>query len=656
MPYVKCACSFAITLVFCLYIPGSAQQQPQSAQSLPSAKPEAAIRALVDQFFAAYARKDIEAFIRLWSAKSPDFESKKKAAQVLFADNEKIEVRSSYVSKESVDGESASARVALEIAATDAKTHKPAVGFGKMNRALRFVKESGIWKVWSETSAEEELAAALVAAKSDEERAALLTDQKDLLTIELRSLLAARAFRLAVKGEYPQALATVRIVQAIAEQTGDRGGIAISAIDSTLAYFLQDDRLNAFASYKRLPQLDEIKDDKAALAHVLSRRGFLGYHQRSFARALDDCERSLALRDPTKDPAEIAFTLTTIGQIYSAKQNAEKALEYYQRSLAVCAESGDQMLAAFPLNFIGLVYYERYDMDSALRYYHQSVAISRALGIKSLLHYTLNDIGNALYWQGKYSEALDYYRQSLTLREAIPNRVEMARSLTHIGSTYEAQRDYETASKFYQQSLTLYEALGKQSESAQVESVIGRLYLEQGNYRRALEYFQKSLARAKASSDNARVAESLTEIGIVHASQGRLDLSLEYYKESLSLLETLSKTETLFPWERLSNSGSIAGTLRGLGWVYHALGKDDLALDCFQHGLDLATVNGNPEVTRHGLLSIGELYHLTGDYSKALAYYEKCLKQAGQGGDKWLTMYTSCQIGHVHYLQGEYAQ
>src|SRR6266478_6485014 len=106
MPYVKCACSFLITLVFCLYIPGSAQQQPQSAQSLPSPKPEAAIRALVDQFFAAYARKNIEAFIRLWSAKSPDFESKKKAAQVLFADNEKIEVRSSYVSKESVDGES----------------------------------------------------------------------------------------------------------------------------------------------------------------------------------------------------------------------------------------------------------------------------------------------------------------------------------------------------------------------------------------------------------------------------------------------------------------------------------------------------------------------------------------------------------------------
>ena len=49
----------------------------------------------------------------------------------------------------------------------DVKEGKPAEGFGRMNRALDFVKEEGRWTVWREAAEEEDLAAALVAQTED---------------------------------------------------------------------------------------------------------------------------------------------------------------------------------------------------------------------------------------------------------------------------------------------------------------------------------------------------------------------------------------------------------------------------------------------------------------------------------------------------------
>ena len=58
------------------------------------------------------------------------------------------------------DRDKASVRVAVEISAVDAKTGKPATGFGKMHRALQWVKEAEFWKIAHEAAAEEDLATA----------------------------------------------------------------------------------------------------------------------------------------------------------------------------------------------------------------------------------------------------------------------------------------------------------------------------------------------------------------------------------------------------------------------------------------------------------------------------------------------------------------
>ena len=87
---------------------------------------ETALRGVVEEFFSAYAKEDLEKFIGLWSVNSPELQSRRKVMQELFAANETIEVKSLTISKVKVESEKASMRVAFEITARDVKTSKPA--------------------------------------------------------------------------------------------------------------------------------------------------------------------------------------------------------------------------------------------------------------------------------------------------------------------------------------------------------------------------------------------------------------------------------------------------------------------------------------------------------------------------------------------------
>ena len=98
------------------------------------------IKNLVEKLFSAYQSEDLDGLMKLWSEKSPEVAAGKKSFQQAFEANDRIEVKSLAVRKLAVEGEKATVRVALEMGAVDAKSGKPAEGFGKKNRTLRLSK------------------------------------------------------------------------------------------------------------------------------------------------------------------------------------------------------------------------------------------------------------------------------------------------------------------------------------------------------------------------------------------------------------------------------------------------------------------------------------------------------------------------------------
>ncbi len=533
------------SVILACFLFSSALAQDESRKERPAsaaAADEVALRALAEEFYTCYATKDLDGFLKLWSAKAPELAARRQIQQRYFADFEKIEVKGLVIRELEVKAEKARLRVSLEVNPIEARTGKPASGFGKTIRVLEGVKEEGAWKVWREAPAEEDLANALASLKTDDERSALLITEKELVTERLVKAFIRQGASLRSQGKYPEALARFRLAQNIAERIGYKAGIASA--------------LNNF--------------------------GNIDYSQSNFAQALEHYQKSLAMSEAIGDKAGITLTLNNIGNVHGMQGNYTAAIEQYQKSLAVSEARGEKSGIARTLNNIGLVHALQGNYAQALEHYQKSLTINEALGDKIGISNTLNNIGNVHYPQGNYAQALEYYQKSLALSEAIGDKAGSMRTLNNIGSVHNSQGNYALALEYYQKSIALSEAIGDKAGAGSPLHNIGNIYKSQGNYAQALEYYQKSLMQREAVGDKAGIASALNAIGDVHNYQGDYAQAREYYQKSLVQREALG------------DKAGVSSGLNDLGNVSRLQGNYAQALDFTDRATVLAKQFGYP--------------------------------------------------------------
>ena len=215
-------CSLALSLT--LIGPALAQSPPpSSAFHASQASDESAVRAMAEMYFALYAAKDIDGLLNLWSKKSPDYASLKQNLQRQFA-AEDSSFGSPTISRVKVEADQASLRATVNAAITELKSnHRREL---QIVRNFVFVRESGKWKVWRYVSAGNDLAEALVQAKTEAERSGLLAEERELVTVELVRAVIDQGNRFLSQGDYPRALAIYHLAQSRAEQIDDKTGVA----------------------------------------------------------------------------------------------------------------------------------------------------------------------------------------------------------------------------------------------------------------------------------------------------------------------------------------------------------------------------------------------------------------------------------------------
>ena len=467
-----------------------------------SSPDESAIRVVLDQYFDAYAREDLEGCMRLWSANSPNVTSRKEALDNLFKANDNLKVTNVAIRKFTPDGERANVRVVLEASAVDVKSKKPADGFGKLNRELQLVKENGAWKIWRDVAAEEELATKLVAAKSQEERDALTAAEKELITADLWKALTAQAARQFNLSNYPQALTINQLSLAIAEQIGDREGIG----------------------------------------QALSDIGSVKYFQSNYVEALDYLHKSLKLRKEGGNKQKLGRTLNNLAAVYSSQGNYSLASEYFQKALEQLEAVGDTLGMGATLMLSGNMYLAQGSHSLAMKNYERAREHFEAVGHKVGQAMTLNNIGIIYNRQGNYPQALDYYQRSLKLKEATGNKSGIAASLQNIGDCYRAQGKYDLALDHLQQSLAQFEALGETTGRASTMGTIALVHYLKGDYTKALELAE----RATTIGSPVRSRELLWEI---HTTAGRAYRALNQpERASQAFQEAIADIEGLREW------------------------------------------------------------------------------------------------------------
>ena len=472
--------------------------QPFNQAQNKSSDTEATLRSVVDELFAAYAREDIEGYMKLWSAKSPDLTARRKSMQDLFTANDKIEVKTLNIRKLNPEGEKASVRVTAEMSALDTKTGKPAQGFGKVHRAMDFVKEEGRWRLWREVAAEENLAASLIAAKTQDERDVLLKAERELITPELWKALIRHGKRQYSQSNYKQALSMAELAKVIAEQIGDTEGTA-----------------------QALNDMGAVQDS-----------------QGNYGLAIEYFQRSLALRKTLGNKVTMAISLANLGSVYGSRGNHRLASEYYQKALVEFELAGYNVGLGAVLNSIGNTYFFQGSYDLASANYEKALTYFQAAGHKAGEGIALNNMGNVRQRQGDYDSALDYYQKSLKVKEALGNKAGIGASLNNIGKNYRLRGKYDLSFEYFQNSLTQFEAIGDARGEALTLGEIGLLYYSKGDYPKALEFAERSAVVAAKMDLREVLWEARTTSGRAYRLLNQPEQARRSFEEAIATVES----------------------------------------------------------------------------------------------------------------------
>jgi CHAT domain-containing protein/tetratricopeptide (TPR) repeat protein len=391
---------------------------------------------------------------------------------------------------------------------------------------------------------EEELAAALVAAKTEEERRALLAAEKRLVTIKLQRALVKQGQSLYTQGDYAQALTIYQLALQLAEQLGDKAGMADALRGIGAINFSQGEYAQALDYHQRSLKLAEDLGNKELMARVLRNIGNVRYAQGDYKQSLDYYQRSLKLTEELGDEAGSANTMGNIGSIHIAQGDYKQALDYFQRSLRLAERLGDKMVITRVLNNLGIVHTEQGNYMQALDYYQRSLKLTEELGYRVGTDTALNNIGRLYKLQGSYAQALDYTQRSLKLAEALGDKLGIARALNSFGVIYAEQGDYTLALDYYQKSFRLMEELGDKNGILLALNNIGYTYRWKGSYAQALDYHQRSLKLAEEVGDKNSITNSLSEIGIAHLMQGSYAQALDFARRAATLADQIGIPES----------------------------------------------------------------------------------------------------------------
>jgi CHAT domain-containing protein/lipopolysaccharide biosynthesis regulator YciM len=380
----------------------------------------------------------------------------------------------------------------------------------------------------ADEAALQSLAHALASVKTDVERSALLTAEKELVTERLVREMIRQGSRLRSQGNYPEALARFRLAQNVAEQIGDKAGIASTLNNIGFVHYLQGNYPLALEHYQKSLALSEAIGDKAGITNTLLGIGNVHNGQGNYARALEHYQKSLALSEDLGDKTRIARALIGIGNVHRNQGNYAQALEHYQRGLAMTEALGDKFGIATMLSNIGIVYSSQGNYALGLEYFQKGLAMSEALGDKAGVSSTLNSIAIVHASQGNYSQALEHFQKGLAMSEALGYRALVRHTLTNIGNVHLIQGNYAQALEHYQRGLAMSEALGDKAGVSGALNSIGIVHARQGNYAQALEHFQKSLAMSETLGNKDAVSDTLTDMGNASRLQGNYAQALEF--------------------------------------------------------------------------------------------------------------------------------
>jgi CHAT domain-containing protein/tetratricopeptide (TPR) repeat protein len=472
----------------------------------------------------------------------------------------------------------------------------------------------------------DDLATTLVSLKTPEEREQLLTKNQTLITPALRKALITQGNSQLLAGRYSTAFEIYGIAQNIAQQIGDKEGLATAWLDIGTIYYFQANYPAASEHYTKARELFIEVPNQYEAAKALSGLALIYKEQRRDAEALATLEQVLKEFTSLGDKEEISNTLNTIGAIHYGQGNYSAAAIAFTKSSEANSNADSVVRLADALYMQG-------DYAQALAFYKKSLDTGAKTEIGVLVA-ALNGAANAAYYLGNYDEALENYQRSFDIQKTQSDKLGLANALKGIGNVHRARGDYGAALENYLNSLTIAEEI--KAPLGNTLGSIGLVRALQEDYVQALDYYGKALKEFKTNSNKIDTARVLTLIGNVYYRQAQYDSSLESYRQALALREEMDDKP---------GQGDI---LAGIGTTLLRQKNYSEALDSFEKALGLFRAIPNQEKMAEILTRVADAFLLQNNYEKALSAAESATTLATQLDNRELLWYAQVLAGKAH--------
>lgn len=469
----------------------------------------------------------------------------------------------------------------------------------------------------------DDLALTLVTLKSGEEREQLLAKNRPLVTPDLRRALIRQGNSQLLAGRYATALDIYGVAQTIAEQIGDKEGVATAWLDIGTVYYFQANYPAALEHYQKARDLFIEVTNHYEAAKALSGLALIYKEQRKDAEALATFQQVLNEFTSLGDKEEVANMLNMIGAIHYGRRNYSAAAEAFLKS----SEANNNVDSIVRL---ADALYMQGDYPQALTFYKKSLERAKRAEIGATIA-ALNGAANSAYYLGNYDEALEHYRGSVEIQRTQADKLGLATALRGLGNVHRARADYGAALENYLSSLRISEEM--KAPLGTTLGSIGLVRALQGDYAQALHYYNKALSEFQSNSNKIESSRVLSLIGNVYYTQGLYDSALSSFRQALALRKEMD--------DKLGQGDVLAA----IGSTLLRQRKYSDALDSFEQALGLFRSIPNQPKIAEVLTRISEALLFQNEPERALSAAQSATTLATQLNNNEILWYAQMQMG-----------
>lgn len=458
-------------------------------------------------FYSAYGAGDVDALARLAEPETAA-ELRKRLARHL--QTRCVQLLGSDVRETRIDGDRATVRIEAVLA------EHPRNGLETIDAqdaTLTLTRSPAGWRIASWKLRDEEIAEALIAAATDDERARIVSRNSDALTPRLDAVLGKRALQLVNLSRLEDSAALTGQLRSIATEIGDVRGLSDAlGIDSArLRRPPRFDMKEATRRARAALALAEQTRDPDTLARALLRVSRAQVSETPWAQTTDATERVLEMRDDVEDLSVVSLAAGQLGNYWADNGFPRKSIAYGELARDLAATSGSKLA----------------------------------------LHNAEVTIGRIYEAAGDYEVALLHLLPALRLAEETSFRDGIAMIHTDIATAYhELGNDKEF---FRHETLAL--APGAAFDTiATAETSLARYELEHGRLAKAAAHTTKALAAAEHAADSRVLTQPLIVLAELRLAQHR-------FGEAIAAVQRAKKVVHERPMEV---DTFLARALRGL--------------------------------------------------------------------------------------------